>query len=270
LPFITKILKSKGYNSTFFYGGDIDFANIKSYLVNGEIDKIIFKKDFKSSKFDSKWGIQDEIMFSNFLKFTENSKYPFVNFIMTLSSHEPYDVPLKSKFDGTDEQSKFYNSAFYTDKCLGEFFEKAKQTKWWKNTLVIITADHGKALNEETPNYALKKYHIPMIWTGGAISKKDTVISTISSQTDILNTLVSQLNSDEGNCIFSKNILNSNSKSFAFYVFNNGFGFITDSTKQIYDNSSQKFIFEEGKINNKHTDKGKAYFQYLLKDFQKK
>jgi len=232
--------------------------------------KLFLKKILNLQNMIQNWGVQDEIMFNDFLKFTENSKYPFVNFIMTLSSHEPYDVPLKSKFDGTDEQSKFYNSAFYTDKCLGDFFEKAKLTKWWKNTLVIITADHGKALNEETPNYALKKFHIPMIWTGGAISKKDTVISTISSQTDILNTLISQLNSDEGNYIFSKNILNNESKSFAFYVFNNGFGFITDSTKQIYDNSSQKFISEEGKINNKQTDKGKAYFQYLLKDFKKK
>lgn len=270
LPYLTKSLKSIGYTSTYIYGGDINFANIKSYLINGDIDKIISKDDFNSSLDNSKWGVYDEYVFDKTLEITDKSKNPFINIVMTLSSHNPYDVPYKSQFNENNDESKFYNSISYTDKCLGDFINKAKTKNWWKNTLVIITADHGKSVTDNIPVYAFQKYNIPMIWTGGAVSKKDTVVSTICSQTDLLNTILSQISNNSNNYQFSKNIFEMNPKSFAFYVFNNGFGFVSDSTKQIYSNSSHKFIISEGEINDKQVDKGKSYFQYLMNDFKKK
>jgi phosphoglycerol transferase MdoB-like AlkP superfamily enzyme len=267
LPFLSRELKVMGYKPAFFYGGDIDFANIKSYLTNGEIENIISKRDFDDSDYNSKWGVHDGILFNKVYESLNNSEQPFFDIIMTLSSHEPFDVPFRSKFNKNTETDKFYNSALYTDKCLGEFIEKGKKTKWWDNTLIIIMADHGKIINYETPVYAFEKYHIPMIWTGGAITKKDTVISEICSQTDILSTLISQLKTNGSLYMYSKDIFQNNPQSFAFYVFNNGYGFITDTSRQIYDNNSGKFIYEEGKINKNQINKGKAYFQFLINNF---
>ena len=70
-------------------------------------------------------------------------KEPFFNVVLTLSSHEPFDVPMDPVFSGNDNMTKYKNSVYYADKALGSFLDWAKGTDWWKNTLVIMVADHG-------------------------------------------------------------------------------------------------------------------------------
>ena len=166
---------------------------------------------------------------------------------------------------GVNEQ--FYNSAYYTDKSIGEFVEKAKTKDWWENVLIILIADHGSRLPNNDPNYAKGKFSVPMLWLGGALSVKDTVITTIGSQTDIPKTLLKQLDVNSDAYDFSKNLFSKKPGSFAFYSFNNGFGFVGEEYELVYDLNAQEFMTENGAIDQNRLDWSKAYMQRVFTDF---
>ncbi len=268
LPHISKVLKSQGYSSAFYYGGEINFANMNSYFVSGGYEERITLSDFPKKDLNSKWGAHDHIVFSRLLNDIEKSDTPFFKVMFTLSSHDPFDVPHKSQFDGLDWSSRYLNSIHYTDRCLNDFLTKAQSTEWWKNTWIILVADHGIMYPVSTLNNAPEKFKIPMLWLGGAITVSDTVVSSTLSQTDIPLMITNQLGLADSSFQFSKDVL-FGGRPFAYYAYNNGIGFFTDSTGFVWDNSLNGFIGE--KPATKETEEeGKAFFQEVMKDFSSK
>ncbi len=268
LPYLSHTLDKFGYSSTFYYGGDINFADMRSYFANGGFNTVT-KDDFKKSDCNSKWGVHDHIMFKRLLNDIDKDKHRFFRVYFTLSSHEPFDVPMKTVIKGEDEQDKFLNAAYYTDSCIGNFFEQAKTKPWWNNTLFILVADHGVRLPDYTPIDAVLKFKIPMLWLGGVLTKKDTIIHTYGSQVDIPKTLLGQLGIKTNRYRFSKNLLTKTSPSFAFFSYNNGFGFVADSLQLVHDNVTNKYTTDIGST-NKDKDTLKACLQVLINDFNKR
>jgi phosphoglycerol transferase MdoB-like AlkP superfamily enzyme len=192
LPYLNHYMLDLGYNTSFVYGGDIDFANFRSYLTNSRFDHITSDEDFPEEYNQSKWGVHDHIVFQQALQECDTARQPFFKVILSLSSHEPFDVPMVAKFPGKDGESLFINSCYYTDRCIGEFIIKAKASDWWDNTVVIFIADHG---HRHPGNKELKdkeRYRIPLLMVGGAV-KQDAIIEKFASQTDLANTLLGQL-----------------------------------------------------------------------------
>lgn len=188
----------------------------------------------------------------------------------TLSSHEPFDVPVKTVIPGKDEEHLFLNSAHYTDASLGDFIREAQKAPWWKNTLIIMVADHGSRHPGNSPYNMPVKFHIPMLWLGGALKTRDTIVSTFCSQTDIPYTLLRQMNLDDKNFIFSKDILSSSSPGFSFYMFNDGFGFLGPQAKMVFDNKAGKVIFRDGNVDDSFIEKGKSIMQVLSDEFSRR
>lgn len=267
LPFLNQEFKSVGYHTAFTYGGNIDFANFRSYLSNARFDQITHSGHFPSELNDSKWGVHDEHVFKRFLEECNQTDEPFFKVMLTLSSHEPFEVPMETVFEGEDDRSKFLNSAHYTDRVLGEFINKAKASDWWDNTLIIITADHGHQLPDNKGTINPDRFKIPMLWLGGALTKTDTTISHFVNQTDIANTLLGQFDMDTSKFTFSNNILRKDPQSFAIYVYNNGFGFIDHTRHIVYDNTGQRYLIKSGVKNEEDLLLSKAYMQTLYNDF---
>lgn len=265
LPYLPKAMEKLGYHTSFVYGGDIGFANMESYLTNAGFSNITSDDDFDSDMDNSKWGIADHFVFNQLLQECDTAKNPFFKVMLSLSSHEPFEVPMEPVFKGEDESSKFLNSCYYTDKSLGEFIREAKKKEWWDNTLIIITADHGHRFPNPNELKDKERFKIPMLWLGGAISKQDTIIQTFGVQTDISNTLLNQFESGFDEFTFSKNMMASDAKSFALYVFNNGFGYVAPDHENIYDFDLQNYLKKEG--NEKELPFGKAYMQKLFHDY---
>lgn len=263
LPFISKTLMDNGYSSSFFYGGDIGFANMISYVSNGGFQEVVSMDDFPKSQYNAKWGVHDEYMLDNLLENIDNSKGPFFKFLFTLSSHEPFDVPMETVIYDND----YLNSVNYTDRCLGHFWETAKQRPWFKNTLFIFVADHGVRMIDNLPSTDPERYHIPMIWAGGALALSNHTVTKYGSQADIPATLLSQLNISSKPYRFSKNLLASTGTGFAFFDYNDGFGFVSQKRKQVYDNTSQSFYLSEGITTHQDSLLGKAFLQVLYNDF---
>jgi len=265
IPSLCKQFKKKDYSSTFYYGGDVRFANMNSYIMNTGFDNIISMDDFSSDLYNSKWGVHDEYMFNYLLKDIKKSKKPFFKVLFTLSSHEPFDVPMDTKIKGDTEDQRFLNSICYTDKCLGNFIGELKKTDKWDNTLVIFIADHGtRYINNSVPSDFVK-YKIPMIWIGGALNKKGVRIDKIACQPDLSNTLLNQLDMDDSEFIMGKDALNDTQKGYAYFCYNNGFGYIDAKHRSVYDLTANRYIHREG--NDADGENWKALLQYLNKDF---
>lgn len=268
LPYITRKLEKTGYSTSFYYGGDIEFANMQSYLITGGFDKIISMDDFEASLVNSKWGVHDEYVFDRLYKDIVKSDQKFFKVIFTLSSHDPFQVPMKTIIEGGDRDHQFMNSIYYTDRELGRFFRKIKKTDCWNNTLFILLADHGNSRPFNSKVYSQERFHIPMLWTGGVV-KTDTLVSRPSGQTDLARTLLEQLKIDASQFKFSNNILSDNQTGFAFYTFNDGFGFIQDTSIVYYDNIGGDYLEIDTSF-HEIAEKGKAYLQKLSQDFSSK
>ncbi len=269
LPGLNHSLKQAGYSSSFLYGGDIDFGHIRSFLVLGEFENIISDKSFPAALSTSNWGVPDHHLFRRLIEESDNASSPFFHVLLTLSSHTPYDVPMEPVFAGSDQLNKFKNSVYYTDRYLGEFIETAKTKDWWNETLVVLVADHGCRLGNMTA-YEQRKFNVPMLWLGGALNTRDTIIHRIGSQTDIPVTILNQMGVPSKDFRFGKDLLSNDSKSFAYYAYSDGIGFLLDSSYSIYSLITKEYLQNDHPDPSLGLDPGLAYLQFLVSDFQEK
>jgi phosphoglycerol transferase MdoB-like AlkP superfamily enzyme len=265
LGMISRDLNKIGYHTAFYYGGDVDFGNIRSYMVNGNFQKIIEASDFPKPLNSSRWGVPDQYTFQRLFDDCNASEKPFFKTFLTLSNHEPFDIPTPPKFGTKNTDLKVSSSAFYTDSCIGDFIQKARMTAWWDSTLIIMLADHGTVFPGNSIVYYPEKYKIPMIWAGGAI-RKDTTISTYMSQSDLAKTLFNQMNIDASDYPFSKDIFSAK-HHFCFYEYKNGFGMISDSGNYVFDNDLKKIILSGGTVSPEFIQAGKAIQQEVYEVF---
>lgn len=262
LPSIAEELVKAGYKTDFLYGGDINFTNMKSYLLSKGYQHLRADKDFTLAEQTSNaWGVNDDITFDylyNQLK--DRKEAPWHTAFLTLSSHEPFEVPYHRL------EEKIPNAFAFTDDCLGKFIDKLKQTPVWDNLLVVCLPDHGFYYPRKGLNSGPQFYHIPMLWLGGAV-KQPVKIDKIMNQSDLAATLLGQLGMNHSSFNFSRNVLGSDYKyPFAFYSFNNGFSFRDSTGVTVFDNNSESVLLDEPAGSEDRIDKGKAILQSVYDD----
>ena len=125
---------------------------------------------------------------------SKNKEQPFFNTLFTLSSHNPYDFNGEYKFGKDTEENKFRSSHAFTDKPYMNLLNLQKNNLGGNNTLIVIMADHGNPLpvHEGEFNSPIR-FHVPMLWIGGALQRKDTVLSNYCSQSDFAYTLLASV-----------------------------------------------------------------------------
>lgn len=273
LPSMPHRLAKEGYDLAFFYGGESEFSNMKSYLYSAGYYTIIDKKDFQPSEMNSKWGAHDGYLFDKVIEKSKTLKEPFLATVLTLSSHEPFEVPIKSSYTATDLSTQFKKAANYTDKCINDFMQKAKREPWYANTLFIFVADHGHRLPRRYKHaYNYKKYRIPLIFYGDVLmeEKRARSVYKIGSQTDIAATLYQQMGIEDTSMRWSKDLLNETSHNFAFFTYDNGLGWV--DPQQIYTSSNiNKMIItmkvKRDKDIKKRLKLGRAYMQEVFSTY---
>lgn len=262
LPSLASALGKEGYRSTFYYGGDVNYSNMQSYLIGTGYKDIVCDKDFPKEELTGKWGAHDQYVYTRMLKDIKDdeTETPWFRTIMTSSSHEPFDMPYEGK-----QESEKLNSFEYADHCLGCFIEDMKGLPCWNNTLVVIVPDHLAVIPEDINNYALWRYELPLIMTGGVI-KTHEENATIGCQTDIAATVLGMLGIKHDEFAFSKDLLDDKAPHFAFFTFPDAMGMVTDSTAVIHDNTSGNTVLSEGDEAAATLQKAKAYLQKLFCD----
>jgi phosphoglycerol transferase MdoB-like AlkP superfamily enzyme len=263
LTLLPEYFNKKNYFTSFYYGGDINFYNLKTFVLQGKYGKLVTKADFSSQLGRmSKWGVPDGYVFKRATDDLLTEKEPFMKTIYTISSHPPFDVPY-SKIMGNSNSDMYLNSVAYTDSCLGDFINAFRKSPLWDNTLLIVTADHG--INQPGPTDITDpaSYRIPLIWSGGVVDSIQR-IESITQQSDFGTSLVHQLGWETNSTRFSKDFFTS--RPYAFYMFDSGWGYIVPEGCYYFDQNSMDYA---SKIEGKSVDLNfpKAYMQVLHDDF---
>lgn len=266
LPSIARNLaKYKNYKTTYYYGGDADFCNMRSYLVSQGYQHIISDANFPIEDKLSKWGVPDHILAARMMediKAQQNEKRPMLRILQTSSSHEPFEVPYHRLKD------KRLNAFAYTDSVMGAIVREYRKLTRWKNTLIVFVPDHVGGYKENLNDHDRSRYQIPLILAGGAISRPMKV-GIIGSQHDIAATLLGQLGVEHREFTFSKNMMSDATPKFAFFAVNDAFGIVSEENSLIYDNRAKRIVYDKGE-KGFNLKRGQAYLQKLYDDLAKK
>jgi phosphoglycerol transferase MdoB-like AlkP superfamily enzyme len=255
LPAISATMRNKGYTTSYYYGGDINFTNLNAYLVATGYEYIIKDSDFPISQRLSKWGVHDEYVFERALEdvSNDNGNKPMLRVIQTSSSHEPFEVPYAAFTDNRK------NAFAYTDLCVGSFIRALKSSGEWDNSLIAIIPDHWGAYPRELTDEQAR-HHVPMIFTG-ALMGTPVEISSPSSQHDLAATLLGLLNMSHNDFNFSHDLL-SFSPGYAVFSEPGWIAIKTDKGLTVVQTDTGELI----KGNEHDGDLVKAYYQILYKD----
>ena len=190
---LPSLLKAHGYQTSFMYGGDAKFDNMRRFLNYNGVDTFIEGDDFIDAQFRNHWGVSDDDLYARantYFREQAEAGQPFASILLTLSNHEPFDFP-QGGFE-LYEQPPFTqnNVAKYADHALGEFFAAAQQEAYFANTVFLIVADHGVEIRARGLIPAAK-YHVPALILAPDIIPQR--ISTLASQLDLPPTVLGLL-----------------------------------------------------------------------------
>jgi len=214
---IASVLRAKNYHPYFIYGGDGYFDNMNNFFggqgfdivdrdrgnpLSDEIKTKRFAIEDHEVTFENAWGICDEDIYRQSLKYADQSSrqnQPFFQFIMTTSNHKPYTFPA-GKIDLP--QGDRNAAVKYTDYALGKYLAEARQKPWFRNTVFVIVADHC-ASSAGKWEINIEKHHIPaVIYNLGKTEK----IDRLTSQIDVMPTLFGYLGWNYDSSLYGKDI----------------------------------------------------------------
>ena len=271
LPCLNKTLAEKGYHSSFFFGGQLTYGNIKGYLLSQGFDLVKDENDYQDLPFGA-LGVHDEFMFSKFKEELKQLPEPFMSTLFTISSHSPFDFPAEHKLSFNSKEDKYVNSVAYTDRCLGEFMESVKDEDWYTNTLFVIVADHSHNSPKGWRVAQKERYKIPMLWIGEVIQEeyKGTQHGKMGSHIDITPSVLAQLNMDISAYRWGNNLFNPTTKSAVPYAFHKGYGLILPNANYAFSESYNK-VFESIAVDSiqkaKIKNETELYFQAAFKEY---
>lgn len=224
LPSWPLVMKKAGYHTSFYFGGQLIYGNIKSYMMFTGFEKIVEMDGFDKKLPRGKLGIHDQYTLDRLLDDLDNEKQPFFASLFTLSSHSPYDQPMEEKLQWGGNERNYINSAYYTDWCLGRFFREAATKPWYSNTLFVLLADHSHNSYRNHDPKSFEYNRIPMLWLGPVVKPewRGRKVEKLVSQTDLASSVLSQIDLSNKAFFWSRNVMNSNYDEAAYHVTDEG------------------------------------------------
>jgi len=273
LPSMVDDFAQRGYATSFYYGGESEFYNFKGYMLSHGCKQIVDQYQFPLRDVTSKWGVFDHVTFNRQLYDLSKQREPFFSTLLTLNNHEPFDLPGTHRFGTADLPALFKSTAYYTDSVLYDYLNKAKQQPWYKHTLFVLVADHGHRLPlEKWESNHPKRYRIPLIFFGDAIREeyRGKRIDKLGSQVDLVATLYRQLGMKSNRYTWSRDLLDTNTKPFAFFSWANGWGVLDDHCAVSFDHVGKVISYTAG--NDSSCEKqlfkrGQAYMQDVYQQY---
>ncbi len=226
------LLRDKGWENSYYYGGDANFTNMQAYLKSSGFEKVVSDKDFPLSERTGKWGAHDHVVFERALNdvvATAVDAAPQFRVIQTSSSHEPFEVPYHSHHAIPQA-----NAFAYADSCVAIFLDGLKASERYDRSVIVLVPDHYGAYPSGLSGTA-DRHRIPIIITGGALSKRGIEIAKTAAQTDLAATFLGQLGIDSRTLPFSRNILARDYHPSAFFSDTSSAAFADSSGVAVLD-----------------------------------
>lgn len=273
LKSFNQTLKEFGYTAGYYFGGDLKYGNIQSYITDHGFERVHDENDFPKDLKKGKLNYYDEDLFRYFLEEINQQETPFLQCVFTGSTHSPYDCPPSKKGKPwKGQEADFMNSVLYSDECIEDFITKAKKQPWYSNTLFVFVADHGHASPYQANPSESDFYHIPLLLYGDVLKEevRGKIIEKIGSQADIVQTILQQMDIKGKDYPWSKNLLSENAPEFALHAMARGFGWISPKGKFTYHFDFQKYLsntFEDSKTLEIERKRCNAFMQLLYEQY---
>ncbi|MCG3717974.1 LTA synthase family protein, partial [Aliarcobacter butzleri] len=217
---IASLLKPYGYKSSFIYGGEARFDNMKGWYLGNGFDEVIEQKDFANPIFTSTWGVSDEDLVikanEKFKSYYKNNE-KFVSVMFSSSNHMPFELPDgKIEFEKNIPKTSVENAIKYADFAIGKFFELAKKEDYFKDTVFVVIADHNVRVygDQIVP---IDMFQIPAVIVSSDIPHQ--IFTNLTSQSDVLATALDLIGIDLSYPILGNSIFKDNKKNINLMIF---------------------------------------------------
>lgn len=269
--FVNKF-QNDGYFSSFHFGGQLNYGNIKGYIYFNNFDVVKEQSDLSEKIQTGRLGVHDGPLLNKCADEYSSYKEPFISFVFTLSSHSPFDFPMKQKFNWAGELNGYVNSVYYTDSCIGDFFKKAEKTEWFDNTVFILMPDHSHHNPKKWGYHSPMYRRIPLLFYGKPLKQefKGKIINDIFAQNDVTKTILAQFEYDYSEFHWSKNMMNPYTKKFSYFSFDNGVGWVKQDGYLAWDHDLKifhDFTYIDSLKKENEVKQGKSYLQMLFKEY---
>ncbi|EJL6400189.1 LTA synthase family protein [Vibrio navarrensis] len=233
---IADLLQKQGYHTQFIYGGEAHFDNMKSFFLGNGFEQIVDEPQYDNPEFKGSWGVSDEDLYTKadqeFTRLNQQGK-PFFSLVFTSSNHSPFEYPA-GKIEPYDAQFNTRNNAVkYSDYALGTFFDKAKKSNYWDNTVFIIIADHDARVygSQLVP---VEHFHIPALILGKDIAPRED--DRLANNLDMPPTLLSLIGVDATTPMIGRDLTKplAREDERAMMQFDKNFGYLTRDSLVVF------------------------------------
>ncbi|MGD9952140.1 MAG: LTA synthase family protein [Burkholderiales bacterium] len=216
------VFEDKGYGVLFAYGGYGYFDNMNAFFDANDY-RAVDRRAIPAAhvEFENIWGVADEHLFDQVLEELDRERAahpgrPFFAHVMTTSNHRPYTYPA-GRIDippGTGREG----AVKYSDYALGRFIEAARTRPWFRDTVFVLTADHGASARGGM-QIPVEKYRIPLlVYSPAHVAPRR--VDRLMSQIDLAPTLLGLLDFDYYSKFLGRDLLHSPPASDRAFVAN--------------------------------------------------
>lgn len=225
-----KLLKNLGYSTIAIHPDEGSFWNWMPALSSIGFEKCIDSSHYNLSE-KIGLGISDGSYLRQVEPILAKEKQPFYSFMITLSSHTPFNLPKKYRelmlSDSLDSSTLggYFQGIHYADQCLRTFLDRLDQDGILDHSVIVMYGDHEgvhKYFSQEIQNmkpseswWQENRKEIPLMIYQKQLQGEE--IHTIGGQVDIMPTVLYLMGVDEKDYISStmgRNLLKTD-KSFA-------------------------------------------------------
>ncbi|MGB3751245.1 MAG: LTA synthase family protein [Arcobacteraceae bacterium] len=254
---IAKLLKPLGYHTSFIYGGESRFDNMKGWFLGNSFDEVIDREKFTNPSFVGTWGVCDEEVINRANEeykklYAKNKK--FASVIFSTSNHSPFDFP-KEKIEllPNVKEKGVENAIKYADFAIGKFIENAKKEAYYKDTIFVIVADHNVRVygNSMVP---VDMFQIPALILGEDITPLK--YKNIATQPDLLATTLDLMGLDVQYPIMGHSIFSDKKQNISLMQFNDYYALRKDNKVAILrpNKEAVTFLYQNKKLNLTQSD----------------
>lgn len=267
LPRFAGTFASLGYQTDFFYGGQLEYGNIKAFLLNNGFRSIKEDNDLVDLPQGS-MGAPDSVVAPAYAAHLNGLQRPFLSAFFTLSTHAPYDFPGHEKCTRQGREADYVCSATYSDAALGEFFAKVRQEPWFANTLFVLVADHSHSSYKLRENWQPGYRRIPLLLWGGALRHefRGKLWDRVGSQVDLTTTLLHQMKLESSAYPWGNDLFDPSAPSYAYYEIGRGVGWVTDRGELVYDQENDRVLYSSYPLDQRveAQKQAQAYLQSVV------
>lgn len=258
---IATVLKTKGYDNMFFMTHEAQYDNMKAFFATNGYDDIYAQENYPKSEVVNSFGVSDHFLFGYALDAINRkaaTNKPFMATILTVSNHPPYIIPSWFKPKSKEKEQQIVE---YADWCVGDFLKRAAKEPWYKNTLFVIQADHGKIVGGAEGELPQSLNHIPLIMFGPGVPQMQ--YAGLGMQVDVMPTLLGLMGASYTYEGFGVDLLHTR-RPMVFYLADNQIVARDDNRCFIYNPSMDKsFCYDVAEDESLHENKNEKAFADL-------